>query len=171
MSTRRSRLARLAFEGAPNPLSKSPNLSRTPLEARRRSLFRQIAGRASRTTSGVRPAAAPKGAGASRSEKRRIFGVTSFWPSTALRKRREARARGTGAVGRLGEASKRTLDRLRGRCAAHKRVTLRACEASKFSAEKIVLTARWWPQKTRREPKISVQPAKGSPSTGTRTRN
>ena len=111
MSARRARVRRLAFEGAPTLSLGGQIYPEHPFEVRGRSLFRQIAGRAGRATSGVPPAAAPKGAGASRSEKEGFL-AQHLWPVYIwLRQARESQRRGSAVVGRLGEALKSTRAR------------------------------------------------------------
>ena len=112
MSARRARVRRLAFEGAPTLSLGGQIYPEHPFEVRGRSLFRQIAGRDGRATSGVRPAAAPKGAGPPRSRANRILGEQDFLAVYSTAQTPGSRARGVGVVGRLGDASKGTLDSL-----------------------------------------------------------
>ena len=109
-----------AFEGAPTLSLGGQIYPEHLFEVRGRSLFRQIAGRAGRATSGVPPAAAPKGAGASRSRANRILAEQDFGPSTALLKTPgspRAGHRGCREAGRSLETYSRQLG---GRCAAYK---------------------------------------------------
>ena len=108
------------FEGAPTLSLGGQIYPEHPFEVRGRCLFSQIAGRAGRATSGVPPAAAPKGAGASRSRANRILAEQDFWPSTALLKTPGSPRAGHRGYREAGTSLETYSRQLGGRCAAYK---------------------------------------------------
>ena len=171
MSARRARVARLAFEGARNPLSKT-QIYPEHLSRRAEGLFsdKLLGGTAAPPVAYARRPR-HKARGPPRSKKKDLR-RNLFLPSYSVAPGAPKRPRGIGVVGRLGEASRRTLDSFGG--AAQRTKWLSSSEHAEqlvsFRGEDCVNGALCGAENAPGTQNFGPA-SKSSPSTSTRTRN